>query len=57
MERVMQDVKLEMTLEEAVGIVNLLGKLPTENNAYGLWKKLREQVEAQMPKQEVKEAA
>lgn len=53
----MQDVKLEMTLEEAVGIVNLLGKLPTENNAYGLWKKLREQVEAQMPKQEVKEAA
>jgi len=53
----MQDVKLEMSVEEAVAIVNLLGKLPTENNAFGLWKKLREQVEAQIVKPEVEEAA
>ena len=49
------DIKLEVTLEEAVAIVNLLGSLPTSQGAHPLWAKLRAQVEAQMPKAESKE--
>lgn len=41
----MDAVKLEMTLEEAVAIVNLLGSLPTSQNAHPLWLKLKAQVE------------
>jgi len=51
----MEPVKLEMTLEEAVAIVNLLGTLPTSQGAGPLWAKLKAQVEAQMPKAESKE--
>ena len=29
----MSDAKLEMTLEEAVGVVNLIGSLPTAQGA------------------------
>ena len=46
----MEPVKLEMTLEEAVAIVNLLGTQPTSQGAGPLWAKLKAQVEAQMPK-------
>ena len=46
----MSDVKLEMTLEEAVAIVNLLGTLPTSQGAHPLWAKLKAQVEAHLPK-------
>ena len=49
------DIKLEMTLEEAVAITNLLGTLPTSQGAGPLWAKLKAQVEAQMPKAESKE--
>ena len=49
------EIKLEVTLEEAVAIVNLLGSLPTSQGAHPLWAKLRAQVEAQMPKAESKE--
>jgi hypothetical protein len=42
--------KLEVTLEEAVAIVNLLGSLPTSQGGYPLWQKLKAQVEAQVPK-------
>jgi hypothetical protein len=42
--------KLEVTLEEAVAIVNLLGSLPTSQGGYPLWAKLKAQVEAQVPK-------
>jgi hypothetical protein len=44
------DAKLEVTLEEAVAIVNLLGSLPTSQGGYPLWAKLKAQVEAQVPK-------
>jgi hypothetical protein len=44
------EAKLEVTLEEAVAIVNLLGSLPTSQGGYPLWAKLKAQVEAQVPK-------
>jgi len=48
----MSDAKLEMTLEEAVAIVNLLGSLPTSQGGFPLWQKLKAQVEAQLPKEQ-----
>lgn len=48
----MESVKLEVTLEEAVAIVNLLGSLPTAQGAHLLWIKLKAQVEPLLPKQE-----
>lgn len=48
----MEPVKLEMTLEEAVAIVNLIGSLPTAQGAHPLWIKLKEQVEPLLPKPE-----
>ena len=48
----MNDVKLEMTLAEAVSIVNLLGSLPTSQGAYPLFEKLKAQVEPLVPKPE-----
>jgi hypothetical protein len=48
----MSDAKLEMTLEEAVAIVNLLGSLPTSQGGFPLWQKLKAQVEAQVPKEQ-----
>ena len=44
------DITLEVTLEEAVAIVNLLGSLPTSQGAHPLWAKLKAQVEAHLPK-------
>lgn len=41
----MEPVKLEMTVEEAVAIVNLIGSLPTSQGAHPLWVKLKNQVE------------
>ena len=46
------EVKLEVTLEEAVAIVNLLGTLPTSQGAGPLWAKLKAQVEPLLPKSE-----
>ena len=51
----MESVKLEMTLEEAVAIVNLLGTLPTSQGGYPLWLKLKTQVEPLLPKPEEKQ--
>lgn len=48
----MESVKLEVTLEEAVGIVNLIGSLPTAQGAYPLFVKLKAQVEPLLPKPE-----
>ena len=48
----MEPVKLEVTLEEAVAIVNLLGTLPTSQGAHPLWAKLKAQVEPLLPKPE-----
>ena len=41
----MNDVELNVTLEEAVAIVNLLGSLPTAQGAFPLFQKLKAQVE------------
>ena len=51
----MESVKLEVTLEEAVAIVNLLGTLPTSQGGYPLWLKLKTQVEPLLPKPEEKQ--
>jgi hypothetical protein len=48
----MESVKLEMTLDEAVAIVNLIGSLPTAQGAFPLYTKLKEQVEPLLPKPE-----
>ena len=48
----MESVNLEVTLEEAVAIVNLIGSLPTQQGAYPLWQKLKGQVEPLLPKPE-----
>ena len=48
----MSDVELKVSLEEAVGIVNLLGSLPTAQGAYPLFLKLKAQVEPHLPKPE-----
>ena len=48
----MELVKLEMTLDEAVAIVNLIGSLPTSQKAFPLYMKLKEQVEPLLPKPE-----
>jgi hypothetical protein len=48
----MDPVKLEVTLEEAVAIVNLIGSLPTSQGAFPLYMKLKEQVEPLLPKPE-----
>jgi hypothetical protein len=50
------ETKLEVSLEEAVAIVNLLGSLPTSQGGFPLWQKLKAQVEAQMPKPDDKPA-
>ena len=46
------ELKVSLTLEEAVGIVNLLGSLPTAQGAYPLFLKLKAQVEPHLPKPE-----
>jgi hypothetical protein len=48
----MEPVKLEITLDEAVAIVNLIGSLPTSQGAFPLYMKLKEQVEPLLPKPE-----
>lgn len=48
----MESVKLEMTLEEAVAIVNLIGSLPTAQGAHPLWVKLKAQIEPLLPKEQ-----
>jgi hypothetical protein len=51
------EVKLEVTLEEAVAIVNLIGSLPTAQGAYPLFAKLKAQVEPLLPKPEEQKQA
>ncbi len=46
------ELKVSLTLEEAVAIVNLLGSLPTAQGAHPLWAKLKAQVEPMLPKAE-----
>jgi len=44
------DIEVKLSLAEAVAIVNLLGTLPTSQNAHPLWVKLKAQVEPHLPK-------
>ena len=49
----MSNITLTLTAQEAVDIVNTMGQLPTQSNAYPLYTKLRSQVELQLPKPEM----
>lgn len=53
----MSDVELKVSLEEAVAIVNIVGSVPTAQNIYPLWLKLRAQVEPLLPKPDAEKAA
>lgn len=48
----MSDITLNLTLEEAVALTNLVGSLPTSQGAHPLWAKLKSQVEPMLPKAE-----
>lgn len=45
-------IKLELSLEEVNSILHVLGELPTRMNAYPLLMKIKEQAEAQLPKEQ-----
>ncbi|CAB5220133.1 hypothetical protein UFOVP239_62 [uncultured Caudovirales phage] len=46
----MQEVTLNLLAKEVIDIVNVLGQLPTQANAYPLFMKVKSQLEAQLPK-------
>ena len=43
-------IKLELTVEEVNGILQVMGELPTKTGAFPLVMKIKEQAEAQLPK-------
>lgn len=45
-------VDLKLTVEEVNSILHVLGELPTRMNAYPLLMKIKEQAEAQLPKEQ-----
>jgi hypothetical protein len=45
-------IKLELSIEEVNGILGVLGDLPSKTGAWPLIVKIKEQAEAQVPKQE-----
>ena len=47
----MPEIKLTLTLDEINGLLNVLGKLPTETNVWPLAAKVRAQAEEQLPKE------
>jgi len=46
------NVELNLTVEEVNSILHVLGELPTRMNAYPLLMKIKEQAEAQLPKEQ-----
>jgi hypothetical protein len=44
-------IKLELSIEEVNGILGVLGDLPSKTGAWPLIVKIKEQAEAQVPKQ------
>jgi len=46
------NVELNLTVEEVNSILHVLGELPTRMNAYPLLMKIKEQAEAQIPKEQ-----
>lgn len=49
-------IKLELEIEAVNDILNVLGQLPTSSGAWPLMQRIRAQAEAQVPKEEDKEA-
>jgi hypothetical protein len=45
-------IKLELSVEEVNAILSVLGQLPTSSGAWPLLVKVKEQAEAQVPKEE-----
>jgi hypothetical protein len=45
-------IKLELSVEEVNAILSVLGQLPTSSGAWPLLLKVKEQAEAQVPKEE-----
>jgi hypothetical protein len=45
-------IKLELSVEEVNAILQVLGDLPTKMGAWPLMLKIKEQAEAQLPKQD-----
>jgi len=45
-------IKLDLSLEEVNSLLHVLGELPTRMNAYPLLMKIKEQAEAQLPKEQ-----
>jgi len=43
----MENVTLNLTVQEAVDVANIIGQLPTQSNAYPLFVKIKGQIEAQ----------
>jgi len=46
------ELTLKLTVEEVNNILHVLGELPTRMNAYPLLMKIKEQAEAQLPKEQ-----
>jgi len=46
------ELNLTLTVEEVNNILHVLGELPTRMNAYPLLMKIKEQAEAQLPKEQ-----
>ena len=46
------NVELNLTVDEVNSILHVLGELPTRMNAYPLLMKIKEQAEAQLPKEQ-----
>jgi hypothetical protein len=49
------EIKLNVTLDEAKGIMAILGDLPTKAGAWPLLNKINEQIAEQLPKEETKD--
>lgn len=48
------ELRLNLTIDEVNGILQVLGDLPTKSGAYPLVMKIKEQAEPQIPKEEPK---
>jgi len=46
------EITVKLSLDEVNGLLNLLGKLPTETNVWPLAAKIRDQAQEQLPKEE-----
>ena len=47
-------IKLDLTLNEADGVLAALGELPSKSGAFTLIMKIQAQIQAQLPKEEPK---